>query len=93
MYKNTVDLLQSFSGSGVIVWRQKSFLPFRLFYVLIIQNGNLSLHIFHSLRSFSVGKQADLQIYRRGVNPLELLSEPECVIIGGITVRKELEHD
>ncbi|MGN1090157.1 MAG: amidohydrolase [Huintestinicola sp.] len=43
--------------------------------------------------SITVGKQADLQIYRRGVNPLELLSEPECVIIGGITVREELEHD
>lgn len=39
--------------------------------------------------SLREGKDADLQLYRRDENPLDLLSEPALVMIGGRIVRKE----
>ena len=39
--------------------------------------------------SIAVGKNADIQLYRRGEAPLELMSEPALVMIDGEIVRKE----
>ena len=35
-------------------------------------------------------KDADLQLYRKGDNPLDLMSEPVLVMIGGNICRREL---
>ena len=40
--------------------------------------------------SITVGKDADLQNYRRGENPLELLSEPQLVMVNGRICRKDI---
>ncbi|MDE5770616.1 MAG: amidohydrolase [Ruminococcus sp.] len=40
--------------------------------------------------SITVEKDADLQIYRKGENPLDLISEPFFVMIDGRTVRSEV---
>ena len=40
--------------------------------------------------SITVGKDADLQLYRRGENPLELLSEPQLVMVNGRICRKDI---
>lgn len=39
--------------------------------------------------SIAVGKNADIQLYRKGEAPLELMSEPALVMIDGEIVRKE----
>lgn len=39
--------------------------------------------------SISVGKDADLQLYPKGMNPLDLMSEPVLVMISGKLCRKE----
>lgn len=39
--------------------------------------------------SIAVGKNANIQLYRRGEAPLELMSEPALVMIDGEIVRKE----
>lgn len=40
--------------------------------------------------SIAVEKDADLQIYRKGENPLDLMSEPFFVMIDGVPVRSEV---
>ena len=40
--------------------------------------------------SITVGKDADLQLYRRGENPLELLSEPQLVMVSGRICRRDI---
>ena len=40
--------------------------------------------------SLTAGKDADIQLYAAGVSPLELMSDPRLVIIGGVTVKKEV---
>lgn len=39
--------------------------------------------------SISVGKDADIQLYRKGENPLDLMSEPKLVMISGDICRME----
>ena len=39
--------------------------------------------------SLTIGKDADLQIYRKGADPLELMSEPVFVMINGEMVKYE----
>ena len=40
--------------------------------------------------SLAAGKDADLQIYRKGEDPLDLMTEPALVMISGEVCRKEL---
>ena len=40
--------------------------------------------------SLAEGKDADLQLYRKGANPLDLLSEPVLVMIDGNICRREI---
>ncbi|SFW37042.1 amidohydrolase [Ruminococcus flavefaciens] len=40
--------------------------------------------------SLSVGKDADIQLYRRGENPLDLMSEPVLVMVSGEVCRREV---
>ncbi|MDE5936128.1 MAG: amidohydrolase family protein, partial [Ruminococcus sp.] len=47
------------------------------------------LDIDEIVGSLCVGKDADLQIYKKGVNPLELMSEPSFVMINGEMVKHE----
>ncbi|MDE5854627.1 MAG: amidohydrolase [Ruminococcus sp.] len=47
------------------------------------------LGIDETVGSLAVGKDADLQIYKKGENPLELMSEPVFVMIDGETVKHE----
>lgn len=46
------------------------------------------LGISDSVGTLSVGKNADLQLYKKGENPLELMSEPSLVMIDGIICKK-----
>lgn len=39
--------------------------------------------------SLTVGKDADIQLYRKGESPLDLMSEPVLVMIDGDIIRKE----
>lgn len=39
--------------------------------------------------SIAVGKDADIQLYSKGVNPLDLLAEPSLVMINGKICRKD----
>ncbi len=39
--------------------------------------------------SLTVGKDADIQLYRRGESPLDLMSEPVLVMIDGEIIRRE----
>ncbi|MDE6500769.1 MAG: amidohydrolase [Ruminococcus sp.] len=47
------------------------------------------LGISDRVGSIAEGMDADLQIYRKGQNPLDLMSEPFFVMIDGKTVRRE----
>ncbi|MBQ6034039.1 MAG: amidohydrolase [Ruminococcus sp.] len=40
--------------------------------------------------SLSVGKDADIQLYRKGENPLDLMSEPVLVMVSGEVCRMEV---
>ncbi|MGN0614949.1 amidohydrolase [Ruminococcus flavefaciens] len=40
--------------------------------------------------SLSVGKDADIQLYRKGENPLDLMSEPVLVMVSGEVCRREV---
>lgn len=40
--------------------------------------------------SISVGKDADIQLYRKGDNPLDLMSEPVLVMVSGEVCRREV---
>ena len=40
--------------------------------------------------SLTEGKDADMQLYRKGDNPLDLMSEPLLVMIGGNICRREI---
>lgn len=40
--------------------------------------------------SIAAGKDADIQIYRKGDDPLDIMSEPEFVMISGKVVRNEV---
>ncbi|WP_294410500.1 amidohydrolase [uncultured Ruminococcus sp.] len=40
--------------------------------------------------SLSVGKDADIQLYRKGENPLDLMSEPILVMVSGEVCRREV---
>ena len=40
--------------------------------------------------SLSVGKDADIQLYRKGENPLDLMSEPALVMVSGEICRMEV---
>ncbi len=40
--------------------------------------------------SLSVGKDTDIQLYRRGENPLDLMSEPVLVMVSGEVCRREV---
>ncbi len=40
--------------------------------------------------SVTIGKDADLQIYKKGENPLDLMTEPQLVMINGRICRKEM---
>ena len=40
--------------------------------------------------SLSVGKDADIQLYRKGDNPLDLMSEPVLVMVSGEVCRREV---
>lgn len=48
------------------------------------------LGINERVGSIAVEKDADLQIYRKGENPLDLMSEPFFVMIDGVPVRSEV---
>lgn len=48
------------------------------------------LGIDGSVGSLAEGKDADLQLYPKGSDPLDLLSEPVLVMIDGAVVRKEI---
>lgn len=39
--------------------------------------------------SLTAGKDADIQLYAAGVSPLELMSEPQFVMIDGVVVKRE----
>ena len=39
--------------------------------------------------SLAAGKNADIQLYRKGDSPLELMSEPALVMIDGEIIRRE----
>ena len=41
--------------------------------------------------SIAVGKHADLQLYKSGENPLDLMSQPAAVMINGKIVYEESE--
>ena len=43
-----------------------------------------------SVGSLAVGKDADIQLYRRGDDPLGLMSEPVLVMINGNIIRREV---
>lgn len=43
-----------------------------------------------SIGSITVGKDADIQLYRKGENPLDLMSEPVLVMINGEKIRGEV---
>lgn len=47
------------------------------------------LGIEETTGSLAVGKDADLQLYKKGENPLDLMSEPQLVMINGEICRKE----
>lgn len=47
------------------------------------------LGIDETTGSISVGKDADIQLYRNGENPLDLMSEPRLVMISGNICRME----
>lgn len=47
------------------------------------------LGIDETTGSVSVGKDADIQLYRKGENPLDLMSEPKLVMISGDICRME----
>ncbi|MBQ8348116.1 MAG: amidohydrolase [Ruminococcus sp.] len=47
------------------------------------------LGIDETTGSVSVGKDADIQLYRKGENPLDLMSEPRLVMISGDICRME----
>lgn len=47
------------------------------------------LGIDETTGSISVGKDADIQLYRKGENPLDLMSEPSLVMISGNICRME----
>lgn len=47
------------------------------------------LGIDETTGSISVGKDADIQLYRKGENPLDLMSEPKLVMISGDICRME----
>lgn len=47
------------------------------------------LGIDETTGSISVGKDADIQLYRKGENPLDLMSEPRLVMISGDICRME----
>lgn len=47
------------------------------------------LGIEENTGSLAVGKDADLQLYPKGMNPLDLMSEPLIVMIGGKLCRRE----
>lgn len=47
------------------------------------------LGIEENVGSLAVGKDADLQLYPKGMNPLDLMSEPLIVMIGGKLCRRE----
>lgn len=47
------------------------------------------LGIDETTGSISVGKDADIQLYRKGENPLDLMSEPRLVMISGNICRME----
>lgn len=40
--------------------------------------------------SLSVGKDADIQLYRKGENPIDLMSEPVLVMVSGEVCRREV---
>ena len=40
--------------------------------------------------SLAAGKDADIQLYRKGENPLDLMSEPALVMINGKICRREV---
>lgn len=40
--------------------------------------------------SLTVGKDADIQLYRKGENPLDLMTEPALVVISGDICRREV---
>lgn len=40
--------------------------------------------------SLSVGKDADIQLYKKGANPLDLMSEPVLVMVNGEICRREV---
>ena len=48
------------------------------------------LGISDTTGSLAVGKDADIQLYRKGANPLDLMSEPVLVMINGNICRKEV---
>lgn len=47
------------------------------------------LGIDETTGSISVGKDADIQLYRKGENPLDLMSDPKLVMISGDICRME----
>lgn len=47
------------------------------------------LGIEETTGSLAIGKDADLQLYKKGENPLDLMSEPQLVMINGEICRKE----
>ena len=49
------------------------------------------LGIDNSAGSITAGKDADLQLYRKGDDPLGLMSEPTLVMINGTIIRKEAD--
>lgn len=49
-------------------------------------NPAVILGIDDTTGTLKVGKDADLQLYRKGDDPLDLMSEPELVMIDGIVV-------
>lgn len=47
------------------------------------------LGIDENTGSLAIGKDADLQLYKKGENPLDLMTEPQLVMINGEICRKE----
>ncbi len=48
------------------------------------------LGIDETTGSLTEGKDADMQLYRKGANPLDLMSEPLMVMVDGIICRREI---
>lgn len=56
----------------------------------ITVNAAVILSIDDITGTLTVGKDADIQLYAKGANPLDLMSEPLLVMINGNICRKEL---